>query len=110
MRENLELIPAKNRTGLSIKDALMAVGLEDKLNSMVYTLSGGEQQRVAVARLFLKKCDIILADEPTGSLDKKNAEKVMQLLEYLNSLGKTLIVVTHDSDIKRRARRVIELG
>ena len=110
VRENLELVPAKNRTGLSVKDALMAVGLEDKLNSMVYTLSGGEQQRVAVARLFLKKCDIILADEPTGSLDKKNAEKVMQLLEFLNSLGKTLIVVTHDSDIKRRARRVIELG
>ena len=93
-----------------IKDALMTVGLKDKLNSMVYTLSGGEQQRVAVARLFLKKCDIILADEPTGSLDKKNAEKVMQLLECLNSMGKTLIVVTHDSDIKRRAQRVIELG
>ena len=76
---------------------------------MVYTPSGAEQQRVALARLFVKKCDIILADEPTGSLDRSNAEIVMQLLEHLNSLGKTLVVVTHDQRIKNRAGRIIQL-
>ena len=106
---NLELIPTAHRTNISIRDALKIVGLENKQNAMTYTLSGGEQQRVALARLFLKKCEIILADEPTGSLDKSNAELVMSVLEYLNSLGRTLIVVTHDPDIKQRAGRIIDL-
>ena len=109
VQENLELIPKENRTQINVKQALRIVGVEDKLNAKVYTLSGGEQQRVALARLFLKKSEIILADEPTGSLDRKNAEIVMQILEYLNSLGKTLVIVTHDPDIKMRARRVIDL-
>lgn len=109
VQANLELIPTAHRTNISIRDALKIVGLENKQNAMTYTLSGGEQQRVALARLFLKKCEIILADEPTGSLDKSNAELVMSVLEYLNSLGRTLIVVTHDPDIKQRAGRIIDL-
>lgn len=109
VKDNLELVPIVNRTKISVEEALRIVGVEDKLNSMVYTLSGGEQQRVALARLFVKKCDIILADEPTGSLDRSNAEIVMQLLEHLNSLGKTLVVVTHDQRIKNRAGRIIQL-
>lgn len=109
VQANLELIPTAHRTNISIRDALKIVGLENKQNAMTYTLSGGEQQRVALARLFLKKCEIILADEPTGSLDKSNAELVMSVLEYLNSLGRTLIVVTHDPDIKQRAGRIIDI-
>ncbi|MFC7055870.1 ATP-binding cassette domain-containing protein [Enterococcus alcedinis] len=79
------------------------------MNSKVYKLSGGEQQRVALARLMLKKNQIILADEPTGSLDKKNAEEVMTILEAMHHSGKTVIVVTHDEEIKKRAKRVIQL-
>ena len=109
VQANLELIPTAHRTNISIRDALKIVGLENKQNAMTYTLSGGEQQRVALARLFLKKCEIILADEPTGSLDRSNAGLVMDVLEYLNSLGRTLIVVTHDPDIKQRAGRIIDL-
>ena len=109
VRENLELVPTAHRTNISTQEALKIVGLESKQNAMTYTLSGGEQQRVALARLFLKKCEIILADEPTGSLDKSNSELVMSVLEYLNSHGRTLIIVTHDSDIKKRADRIIDL-
>lgn len=63
--KNLEMVKSKFRCEVSIDDALKNVGLEDKRESMVYTLSGGEQQRIALARLMIKKCDIILADEPT---------------------------------------------
>lgn len=109
VRENLEIIPVKNRTEFSFEEVLEKVGLEDKLDSEVYTLSGGEQQRVALARLFLKKCSIILADEPTGSLDRKNAQVVLQILKDLNKQGKTIILVTHDEESRRAAGRVIEL-
>jgi len=85
------------------------VGLQNKLNKKVYTLSGGEQQRVALARLMLKKCDVILADEPTGSLDKANAEKVLNILKELNEQGKTIILVTHDENIKKQGNRIINL-
>jgi putative ABC transport system ATP-binding protein len=68
-------------------------------NKKVYQLSGGEQQRVALARLMMKKCSVVLADEPTGSLDKKNRDIVMRLLHELNEEGKTVIIVTHDQGI-----------
>jgi putative ABC transport system ATP-binding protein len=109
VRENLKLVKKSNQTGVSIKEALKRVHLEEKENSKVYTLSGGEQQRVALARLMIKKCDLILADEPTGSLDKKNADEVMTILENLNKEGKTVIVVTHDEEIKKRCEMVIKL-
>ena len=109
VEQNLELIRRGSRTNYTIEEVLERVGLESKLNSKVYTLSGGEQQRVALARLFLKKCDIILADEPTGSLDAKNAQIIMDILLSLNAEGKTVIIVTHEQKIKDKARRVIEL-
>lgn len=109
VKENLKLIRKDCKTDLSIEDALRIVGIEDKLNKKVYTLSGGEQQRVALARLMLKKCDIILADEPTGSLDKKNAETVLHILKQLNEQGKTVILVTHDEEIKKQGNRVVNL-
>ncbi len=107
--ENLKLIKKSNQSGTTIEEALERVQLADKKNSKVYTLSGGEQQRIALARLMIKKCDLILADEPTGSLDKENANEVMTILEDLNKEGKTVIVVTHDDDIKNRCERVIQL-
>ncbi|MFD3158847.1 ATP-binding cassette domain-containing protein (plasmid) [Haloimpatiens sp. FM7330] len=109
VKENLKLVRKDCKTNLSIEEALKIVGLDEKLNKKVYTLSGGEQQRVALARLMLKKCDVILADEPTGSLDKKNAEAVLNILKQLNKQGKTIILVTHDEDIKKQGNRVVNL-
>ena len=107
--ENLKLIQKKARTEKSIEEVLASVGLSDKLDTKVYKLSGGEQQRVALARLMLKKCDIILADEPTGSLDEKNAELVMEILHSINQMGKTVILVTHSPKIIAQERRVVKL-
>ena len=107
--ENLNLIKKTGRTDISIDEALKKVGLEKGKNKKVYKLSGGEQQRVALARLMIKKCSVLLADEPTGSLDKKNSEIVMKILHDLNRQGKTVIVVTHDDDIIEREDMVIYL-
>ncbi|MEG0978801.1 MAG: ABC transporter ATP-binding protein [Oscillospiraceae bacterium] len=109
VEENLKLVKNDCRTDMSIEQALKTVGLEDKLPQKVYKLSGGEQQRVALARLMIKKCDIILADEPTGSLDKDNSKKVLDILTNLNKQGKTIILVTHDEIVKKYGGRVIEL-
>lgn len=109
VRKNLELVQGKSRSNIQIKDALEQVGLNDKIDKKVYTLSGGEQQRVALARLMVKKCDIILADEPTGSLDSKNAQHVVEILKKLNEIGKTVIMVTHDERFKQIGSRNIEL-
>ncbi len=90
--------------------ALLKVGLkEEYLDKKVYKLSGGEQQRVAVARLILKKSDIILADEPTGSLDSKNSEMIMKLLEEFHKENKTIIMVTHDEKMLEYCTRVVVL-
>lgn len=107
--QNLNIIRKNNRSGLSIEEALKKVGLEDCINSKVYTLSGGEQQRVALARLMIKKCTLILADEPTGSLDRKNAERVLSILKQLNKEGVTIILVTHNDELKEKGDRIIEL-
>lgn len=107
--QNLQIIQKKNRTEMNITEVLKAVGLQDKVDTKVYKLSGGEQQRVALARLMLKKCDIILADEPTGSLDEQNADMVMQILHLINKMGKTVILVTHNNKIIEREKRVIKL-
>lgn len=109
VRQNLEIVQMKNRTKISIEKALELVGVREKIDSLVYTLSGGEQQRVALARLLVKKCAIILADEPTGSLDHKNAEAVIKILKILNNYGKTVLLVTHDESLKQVGDRVINL-
>lgn len=107
--DDLNIIKKNNRSDITIEEALIRVGLENKIHNIVYTLSGGEQQRVALARLMIKKCSVILADEPTGSLDKRNADIVMDILKQLNEDGKTVVIVTHDEDIKKRGDRVVEL-
>ncbi|MEK4581873.1 putative bacteriocin export ABC transporter [Bacillus sp. FSL R12-0074] len=92
-----------------MSEVLGQVGLSCSLKTKVYTLSGGEQQRLAIARILLKECDIILADEPTGSLDRENRDQVIELLKKLHGKGKTIIVVTHDIDLQNLFSRVIEL-
>lgn len=109
VRQNLNLIRKINSSGVSMEEALKKVGLLDKIDSPVYTLSGGEQQRIALARLMVKKCKVILADEPTGNLDYKNANQALSILEALNASGKTVVMVTHDESMKQRGWRVIEL-
>lgn len=109
VRQNLELIKPRYRTEVTIEQALARVGLPHKIDSKVYTLSGGEQQRIALARLMIKKCDLILCDEPTGSLDKKNADNIMSLLQQLNDDGKTILLVTHDEYYKSLSKRIVEL-
>ena len=109
VRENLNVFKKMCLNGMSPETALAHVGLSDKMNSPVYELSGGEQQRVALARILIKKCNIILADEPTGSLDKRNADTVLSLLDEMNQFGKTVILVTHDESIKNSGKRVVEL-
>ena len=91
--------------GLAIDQALMKVGREDKQESKVYELSGGQQQRLALARNMVKPFDLMLADEPTGSLDEANKLMVMQTLLELNHEGKTIVVVSHDNDFKTIASK-----
>ena len=109
VRQNLEMVSPTFRTDISIEDALTSVGLKGYDTKKVYTLSGGEQQRVALARLMIKKCELILADEPTGSLDPENTRMVMNILKNLNKEGKTIIIVTHNEEIVRDAEYKIEL-
>ncbi len=92
-----------------INEVLTKVDLTDFNNKKIYTLSGGEQQRIALARTILKKGDIILADEPTGNLDEGNKEIVLKILKELKSLGKTIIIVTHDLNIANECDEIIKL-
>lgn len=107
--DNLQMIPKGNRSGVSVEEALAHVGMQGKEKQKVYTLSGGEQQRIALARLMVKQCKLILADEPTGSLDAANADAVLEILQKMNKAGKTIVVVTHSEAVKQRGKRVIAL-
>lgn len=97
---------AENRA----KDLLARVGLADRMDHKPYELSGGEQQRVAVARALINDPELILADEPTGNLDSHTGQEIIQLLSTLRGERKaTLIIATHDSRIAAQAPRVVEL-
>lgn len=93
-----------------IAEALEAVGLKGMEKKKVCQCSGGEQQRAAMARLLLKPCELILADEPTGNLDPQNKEKVYDLLRGLNAQGKTVIIVTHDMELAKRCNRILVMN
>jgi putative ABC transport system ATP-binding protein len=90
-----------------VTELLKTVGLEQRATHFSAQLSGGEQQRVAFARALANDPEVILADEPTGNLDLKNAQKILQLLQLLKSKGKTVVVSTHDMQIRALADQVI---
>lgn len=98
----------KNRKEL-VKEALQKVHLDGYETKKIYQCSGGEQQRIAIARLMLKPCELVLADEPTGSLDTKNKAIVLDLLSQLHKQGKTIVLVTHDLDIIHCGTRHLSL-
>ena len=92
------------------KNALERVGMEHRLNHRPSQLSGGEQQRVCIARALINQPGIILADEPTGNLDKKNEDAVLEILKELHSEGKTIVVVTHNPEIGEMGDRIIQIN
>lgn len=92
-----------------MKDALKHVGMEQSIHQKVCELSGGEQQRVAIARALLKKGKILLADEPTGSLDPQNRDHVLSLLQNMSREGKVVLVVTHDPVVAQACDRIIAI-
>lgn len=85
------------------------MGINDKLNEPAYNLSGGQRQRVAIARAIINNPNIILADEPTGSLDSETAKEIMNLLKTLNTQGKTILIVTHDEEVAKVCDYVIRI-
>jgi len=91
------------------EEALRRVGLGERLDSLPSELSGGEQQRVCIARALINQPKIVLADEPTGNLDATNEETIMKIFHHLHRAGHTLLVVTHDPHIGQQADRIIEL-
>jgi len=97
---------ARRKTAL---DALTQVGLADRIHHKPNELSGGQRQRVSVARALVNKPSILLADEPTGNLDSKTGAEIMALFAELSLKGNTLIVVTHEEDVAKHARRIIRI-
>ena len=105
---NLDGVPPRERRQ-RVNDALDAMGLSDRAHHRPSQLSGGQRQRVAIARATIMQPGVLLADEPTGNLDTKSGQEVIQALEVLNQRGITLIIITHDPAIGDRARRRIHM-
>jgi len=91
------------------EEVLVQVGLSDRMTNRPSQLSGGQQQRVAIARALVNRPELLLADEPTGALDTKTSHEVMDLITALNQQGITALIVTHEPDIARQTRRIIQL-
>ncbi|KOP29290.1 macrolide ABC transporter ATP-binding protein [Exiguobacterium sp. BMC-KP] len=112
--QNVELpliyagVSRKERRERSL-ELLERVGLTDKADALPSQLSGGQQQRVAIARALVTRPTILLADEPTGALDQKTGKQIMELFESLSEEGKTIIMITHDVNIAKQARRIIRI-
>ena len=114
VRENVELpllyggVSAEERRRRAM-EALERVGLADKQRNLPNQLSGGQQQRVSIARALAGKPSVILADEPTGALDSRTGREVLDFLRKLNAEGDTVVLITHDNAIARKAKRIIRL-
>ena len=100
---------SKNERKQLAMEALKSVGLEDRMKHKPNEMSGGQQQRVAVARAVAAKPPIILADDPTGNLDTKSTQEIMEILKELHRSGRTVIIITHDEEIASQAHRVIRI-
>ena len=100
---------SKNERKQLAMEALKSVGLEDRMKHKPNEMSGGQQQRVAVARAVAAKPPIILADEPTGNLDTKSTQEIMEILKELHRSGRTVIIITHDEEIASPAHRVLRI-
>ena len=98
---------AKNHDQKQIGEALQTVGLDGYEKKKMYTLSGGEQQRCALARLLIKPCTLILADEPTGNIDPANRDKIMELFVMMKEKGKTIVIVSHDEALDQYADKIM---
>ncbi len=112
--ENVILPTIFRGTGASEREErafelLKSVGLEERVKHRPAELSGGERQRVAIARSLVNNPDIIVADEPTGNVDSKTGDVIMNIIQDLNKKGKTIIVVTHDTELQRFANKVIRI-
>ena len=90
-------------------DALEMVGLQDRVDHKPSELSGGQQQRVAIARALVNNPNIVFADEPTGNLDSKTGDEIMNLFKSLNNNGQTIIIITHEKIISDQTKRVITI-
>lgn len=107
---NLSRKFAEKKEHISLDDILKKLNLNSNiLQHKVFELSGGEQQRLALARLLIKPCSLILADEPTGNLDKENSQIIMDYLVKLNNEGKTIVCVTHDEEFFSLGNKLIKL-
>lgn len=92
-----------------VKNALEKVGIEDLSSKSINKLSGGQKQRVAIARAIVNEPEILLADEPTGALDTKTGQEIMNVFKEINDNGKTVIIITHDMEIAKQCKRIIEI-
>ena len=99
----------KNKRIKRATNLLKKVGLEKRITHKPTELSGGERQRVSIARAIANNPELILADEPTGNLDSKSGNEIMDLLKTLNNDGKTIIIVTHELEFARRAKKMVKL-
>ncbi len=112
--ENVELpllyrgVPLNERRKIAM-EALRKVGMEKRAKHMPKELSGGQQQRVSIARALAGNPPLILADEPTGALDSKTGEELMIMLKKLHNEGNTIVLITHDSDVAKKAERIIRI-
>ena len=99
----------KDRIEKNVRGMLQLVGLQDRADVYPRELSGGEQQRVAIARAMVNRPSVLLADEPTGNLDKENSQTIMNLFERLNKQGMTIVMVTHDTSLAKYGTRVVRV-
>lgn len=107
----LAVIKMENRKKREMaKNALAQVGLADKANRLPNQISGGESERVAIARAIVNEPPVLLADEPTGNLDKKNTQEIMEFLGRLNRDGMTIVMVTHSQECAHHARRILQIS
>lgn len=112
-KRNIELVCKIKKISFSdekVQKILSKLGINDLMDKKIFQLSGGEQQRIALARLFIKEPTILLADEPTASLDPENSEIVLNAISELNNNGTTVILVTHNPDIVNRANKSIKIN